>query len=286
KSNVGHLITAAGAAGLLKVLGAMEAGVRPPTLGADEPIDALAGTPLRLLTESDDWPGLRRAAVSAFGFGGNNAHLIVDAWTGDESAAVGPLPAPEPVAVVAVGARVADGRDTHDFAAALFAGKPVDGVAKTVDVALAGLKTPPVDLEHTLSQHLLLQEAAREAIDGIELPSDRTMTLVGMGCDAEVARYGARWRAGTDAFTAPLTSAGVVGTMPNIVANRLNAQFDLTGPGFTVSAEEASGTVALELGARAIRAGEADAAIVGAVDLSAEPVHQAALAGLGLERRP
>src|SRR6185503_14457330 len=49
KSNVGHLLTAAGGAGLLKVLGALRAGIGPATIGADDPIAALVGTPLRLL---------------------------------------------------------------------------------------------------------------------------------------------------------------------------------------------------------------------------------------------
>ncbi len=126
KSNVGHLITAAGAAGLIKVLGAMRAGVRPPTLGADDPIDALAGTPLRLLRDTEEWRGPRRAAVSAFGFGGNNAHLIVEAWDSTTAAISEPLPGltQDPVAIVALGARVGDGRDAREFADALFRGVP------------------------------------------------------------------------------------------------------------------------------------------------------------------
>ena len=80
KSNFGHAVTAAGIAGLLKVIGAMAAGVRPPTLHAEDPLKLLEGTPLRLLREAEPWEcrGVRRAAVSAFGFGGANAHLIVE----------------------------------------------------------------------------------------------------------------------------------------------------------------------------------------------------------------
>ena len=77
KSNLGHLITAAGLAGVLKVLGAFRAGVRPPTLGAERPTPALAGTPFRLLDRAEPWTGPRRAAVSAFGFGGTNFHAVL-----------------------------------------------------------------------------------------------------------------------------------------------------------------------------------------------------------------
>ena len=305
KSNVGHLLAAAGGAGLLKVLGAMRAGVRPATLGADDPIAELDGTPLRLLAEPEDWPGPRRAAISAFGFGGTNAHLIVDDW----AAPAAPRPAPartsrephgqaEPrgqVAIVAVGARVADGADAEDFREAVLFGQQRPGRRSSVGVALDGLRFPPRDLEQAHAQQVLILEAAREAALGIQLPRERTMVIVGMGVDPEVARHVALRRAAVGQVPAdqgrapaipPLTAAGVLGTMPNLVANRINVQLDLAGPSYTVSAEEVSGLAALDLAARALRAGEADAAVVGAVDLSCEPVHQAALRPLGRDRRP
>jgi len=86
KSNVGHLLTASSGAGLLKLLSAMHAGVRPATVGGADPIDELCDGPLRLLTANEEWTGRRRAAISAFGFGGNNAHLIVEAFDADADA--------------------------------------------------------------------------------------------------------------------------------------------------------------------------------------------------------
>src|SRR5205807_602997 len=74
--------------------------------------------------------------------------------------------------------------------------------------------------------------------------------------------------------------AGVVGAMPNIPANRLNSQLDLGAPSFTVAAEELSGLRALEIAWRALEHGEIDVALVGAVDLCAEPVHEAAAASV------
>ncbi len=66
--------------------------------------------------------------------------------------------------------------------------------------------------------------------------------------------------------------------MPNIVTNRVNAQLDAGGPSFSVSAEELSGLRAFELAVRALERGDVDAALVGATDLSDEPVHVGALA--------
>ncbi|MFE4453520.1 beta-ketoacyl synthase N-terminal-like domain-containing protein [Streptomyces sp. NPDC056796] len=302
KSNVGHLLASAGAGGLLKVLGAMRAGVRPATLAAEEPLAELRGTRLRVLSEAEPWPGLRRAAVSAFGFGGTNAHLVVDAWDGTDGAgAVAPRrcrPPAEPVAVVALAVRAGEGAGTGDFHRAVLDGRP-SGPASTVDVALPDLRFPPLALGKALPQQILMLEAAREAARDVTLPRERTMVLVGTGADTENARATARWRAPSwleeagrpagpaeaarvrDAFCAPMDAERVVGTLPNLVANRINTQLDLGGPGCTVSAEEASGLVALGLAARALRAGEADAALVGAVDLSCEPVHRAALRALG-----
>ncbi|MEV6166180.1 beta-ketoacyl synthase N-terminal-like domain-containing protein [Streptomyces sp. NPDC052052] len=320
KSNVGHLLASAGVAGLLKVLGALRAGVRPATLGAERPLEALAGTPLRVLTAPEPWSGPRRAAVSAFGFGGTNAHLVVDLPDGAPVSAVSrPVrpaatvpaqnrvrPSPggrTPVAIVALGARVGDGTGTEDFRRAVLGGER-RGPAAGIAVELRDLCFPPLALERTVRHQLLVLEAAREAVRSVSLPRERTMVIIGMGVDPEVARAGARWRVphwleqaglaatpesadlARDAFLPPMTAEGVVGTLPNLVANRISTQLDLAGPGFAVSAEEASGLVALELAARAVRSGEVDAALVGATDLSCEAVHQAAQRELGREDEP
>ena len=223
KSNVGHLLTAAGGAGLLKVLGAMRAGIRPASLGADDPIDALGGTPLRLLAEPEEWPGRRRAGISAFGFGGANAHLVLDAWEPGTVAAAG-TPAPvhdEDLVITAVGAKVADGADATDLRRAVLLGEARPGSRAEVQVGLAGLRFPPHDLAAAHAQHVLLLEAAREATAGRELPRGRTAVIVGMGVDAEVARH-----AVASAGQSP-GAADVLGTMPNLVANRINTQLDL-----------------------------------------------------------
>ncbi len=165
-----------------------------------------------------------------------------------------------------------------------------------------GLRFPPNDLKHTLPQQLLILEVARRlAARHPELPTAATGVYIGMGCDPEIARYSMRWRLdewasqwaaagkpvtpawidGAKAALIPgLEAAGVIGTMPNIPANRINAQLNLLGPSHTVAAEELSGLRALECAADALRRGEIDAALVGAVDLSVETVHQAAAAQL------
>ena len=75
-----------------------------------------------------------------------------------------------------------------------------------------------------------------------------------------------------DAFAFRLDAAGTVGGMPNIPANRLNAQFDLNGPGFTVAAEELSGLRALEQAMRALAAGEVAVVAVSAQATDSAPM--------------
>ena len=83
KSNIGHAMPAAGIAGLIKAALAVHHGVRPPTLHVEEPHPALAPTRFRPVTELEPWDRTtatspRRAGVNAFGFGGINAHVVLE----------------------------------------------------------------------------------------------------------------------------------------------------------------------------------------------------------------
>ncbi|WP_299608349.1 SDR family NAD(P)-dependent oxidoreductase [uncultured Aquimarina sp.] len=82
KSNFGHLLSAAGVAGVIKTLLSISAGQIPPTLHCTRPNRRFEfkNSPVYPVRELQDWTGvnnIRRAGVSAFGLGGNNAFILL-----------------------------------------------------------------------------------------------------------------------------------------------------------------------------------------------------------------
>ncbi|MDX1493130.1 MAG: beta-ketoacyl synthase N-terminal-like domain-containing protein, partial [Longimicrobiales bacterium] len=312
KANIGHPITASGVASLLKVLSSFEAELLPPT-PCDDPLPAIDDYGFRLLPEAAPWEsdGPRRAAISNFGFGGNNAHLVVEEWTGSDSgsgvSAAGSgkggadgaksSDAPEPprpsVAVTGMGVILGDEVGLPSFVKRLV-GPRNGGSTVTDEVALpmADLGFPPNDLQESLAQQSSILAVLDEALNQVGgVDPQRTGVYIGMCVDPEAARHGLRvrlrellspdadmeeWREANARSARHLTSAGVIGCMPNIPANRVHARQDWTAPGFTVAGEELSGLDALKLAVRALQAGEIDMAVVGASDFSHEPAHVAA----------
>ncbi|MEU1207183.1 SDR family NAD(P)-dependent oxidoreductase [Nocardia sp. NPDC005825] len=127
KSNIGHTQAAAGVAGVIKMVQALQHGVLPKTLHVDEPsthVDWSSGH-VGLLTAQRDWPIVdrpRRAAVSAFGISGTNAHVILEQAPESESEPVTDTGGDGPAAWVVSGrtpqALAGQVRRLRDFVAA------------------------------------------------------------------------------------------------------------------------------------------------------------------------
>ncbi|KAF3083341.1 hypothetical protein TWF102_000749 [Orbilia oligospora] len=82
KSNFGHMEAASGIAGIIKTILVLERGIIPPIADLEELNPAIDHEYYRLKfpVEPIPWPsqGLRRASVNSFGFGGTNAHIVMD----------------------------------------------------------------------------------------------------------------------------------------------------------------------------------------------------------------
>lgn len=311
KANLGHLISVAGSAGLLKLLAALETETLPQTPISGTLVPELEKGPLRLVTQNESWQQAspRRAGLNAFGFGGSNAHLIIEEWCEDRWRTNTTIKAPitsakqqaDDLAIVSMAVQAGQGQSTHEFIEQLF-DKPASpqkfnnsyGFPSTeLQVDLKKIKTPPNDLHDTLGQHILILLTALDAVDDVALDPEKTGIYIGMGCDSEMSRFVIRSRLGylvcqltgeevasdwletaSDELTPQCRATHILGGMPNMPATRINRLLDIKGPGFTIGAEENSGLTALHTAQLALQAGEIDMAIVGAVDLSCETIHQ------------
>ena len=127
KTNFGHLESAAGVAGLIKVILAMQQGMIPKHLHFQNPTPQVDWTrlPLQVTAEPTAWPRPSNrspiAGVSGFGWSGTNAHVVVEGYPAPDTAGANeqhwPIGAAQPVAV-ALPAPVAGLLVTHEQFAA------------------------------------------------------------------------------------------------------------------------------------------------------------------------
>ncbi|MDF2724845.1 MAG: omega-3 polyunsaturated fatty acid synthase subunit, PfaB [Paenibacillus sp.] len=314
KANTGHLMTASGLAAIIKVVKGMEQQQLPATLHTDQPSASLEQSPFRLIANNERWeaPGKRFAAVNSFGFGGNNAHLILEQYDrgrdvphdSDNAATIG-KPASlekERIAVVGIGIVTAQSTNSAEFIAECDGDQRRSPHGRNAQLTVMGDRIcfPPNDMRKALPQQLQMYTAVHESLEPIqELPPEKTGFFIGMQCDSEIARHIARIRvrqwasewarregaalsepaleAFQSGFADSLDGATVLGLLPNIPANRLNKHYQVHGPGFTLSSEQLSGVRALDAAIAALRHHELDVAVAGAVDMSDEAVLQQAI---------
>ncbi|MFC8907114.1 beta-ketoacyl synthase N-terminal-like domain-containing protein, partial [Micromonospora sp. NPDC057140] len=187
KSMIGHTMPAAGVAGLIKAAMAVYRGVLPPTLHCESPRAEMAATRFAPIATAQPWEsdGPRRAGVNAFGFGGINAHLVIEQ---------APASAGEPLVGVAAPAAGA-GTVTVDEA---------DQVLWLAAASPAGL-AELLDRDDETVRRLGADLAARSGGDapgrarlGIVNPTDKLLAVA----RKTVAR-GQAWRGGRDIWFSP-----------------------------------------------------------------------------------
>ncbi len=225
KSNIGHLLTAAGAAGLIKVLLAMKQEKLPPTANFESASDSvdLVSSPFTVLSEARPWQrrsktSPRRAAISAFGFGGINAHVLLQEWDATAASnAVVSTSVPvdnEAIAIVGMDACFGAWKSLPDFRQRVFGFDPAHqpqelennwGRAEKykgfaigeVEIPLGRFRIPPNELKELLPQQLLMLQVAANAIDDAgeieKLSLKNAGVYIGIGLDLSTTNFHLRW---------------------------------------------------------------------------------------------
>ncbi|THA26353.1 SDR family NAD(P)-dependent oxidoreductase [Streptomyces sp. RKND-216] len=199
KSNLGHTQAAAGLAGVIKMVLALRHGTLPRTLHVSAPsshVDWGDGT-VRLLTEQQTWPAYgrpRRAAVSAFGVSGTNAHVVLEE-----------APAPEPVAAPAEEPVAPEGSATAGVAPAVVPWT----VSGATPEALAAQADRLLSAATARAGHWDVADVARSLAAG-RAALDRRAVVVGAGHD-ELAAGLAALAAGREAPQVLTGTAGAPG---------------------------------------------------------------------------
>ncbi|MGL6121704.1 MAG: beta-ketoacyl synthase N-terminal-like domain-containing protein [Shewanella sp.] len=234
KSNLGHLLTAAGMPGIMKMIFAMRSGRLPPSINLSAPISSPKGlfSGNNLPTELHVWPDKagndrRHAGVSVFGFGGCNAHLLLESYAAntnknnEQTAATvsyqhtpltiiglashfGPLSSINALdntiharqdAFIPLPAKRWKGLDKHPDILANFGLPfvPQGAYIDQFDFDFLRFKVPPNEDDRLISQQLLLIKVADEAIRDANLkPGGKVAVLVAMETELELHQFRGR----------------------------------------------------------------------------------------------
>ena len=190
KTNIGHLEAAAGVAGFIKTVLAVERGHIPRNLHFTRWNPAIDPSATRLFvpTESAPWPaaaGPRRGAVSSFGLSGTNAHMVIEQAPDTPDTEV-------PAAVA-----------TPHVSALTVSGKTAARVASTAAVLAdwmsgPGARAPLAEVAHTLNRHrprhpkfaTVVARDRAEAVAGLRALAAGQPCVGVVGCDQHASAPG------------------------------------------------------------------------------------------------
>ena len=361
KSNLGHLLTAAGMPGMTKAIWALNTGKIPATINLTAPLSSKKGyfTGAHMPTETCDWPikssnvdtsnisgssdssdksdnannqtkaelphdKPRIAGVSVFGFGGANAHLVLQAPTQHVNSVKEPVYKPQPLAIVGMDAHFGHAHNLAAFEQLLTTNAttfralpeqrwkgiennqavmqalnlkqaPMGGYVDSFEIDFLRFKVPPNEQDSLIPQQLMMMKVADNAARDANLtPGSNVAVLVAMGMELALHQYRGRVNLTTQ-IEQSLLQQGVTLTpeqqqtltniakdgvdfsaqlnqytsfIGNIMASRISALWDFSGPAITVSAEENSVYRCVELAQNLCQTSDVEAVIIASVDLS------------------
>ncbi|EMD23718.1 type I polyketide synthase [Amycolatopsis azurea] len=188
KANIGHLDVGSGVAGLIKCVLALEHGVIPPAVNTHPSgADLLRPeTPFYAPTESLPWPrsdSPRRAAVSSFGIGGTNAHIVLE-----ESSPAAARPAPERNRLLVVSAQTGEALARRLSALEQVAtDTPVDLLASTLSHGRATFAHRFSTVVRTAGEAREAFASARATHRAAPVPPELAFLLPGTGAEQDCA---------------------------------------------------------------------------------------------------
>ena len=232
KSNLGHMLTAAGMPGMIKVIEGMKHSIIPATIKIEQPQgspeNTISGS--QIVSENQAWPSKestqkKRAGVSVFGFGGCNAHLVFEEAGSVEKASTVSEPSSMPsMAIIGMDTFFGGCDGLGAFGKTIFdseqhfaplprkrwKGMEVDaGVLdalgvhhrediqgafiENLDLDFLHFKIPPNEDDRLIPQQLMLLKVADRALQDADLePGGNIAVLVGMGIELEVHQFRGR----------------------------------------------------------------------------------------------
>ena len=307
KSLIGHTGWAAGVVSIIEVLLAFEHGTIPGQhrFQAAPQAFEIDGSMLEISKDPRPWPrradGSRAASVSGFGFGGTNAHVVLQEYDGHglPLAAMNP---DEPVVLVGWSARF-PGLDGPGDMERWLRGEAIapdssfgdsyptppfskiripPGTLRTLDRAQLMLLESVFDLEDLLGD-LWSANRDRTAVIAGHMGPTRNATLYALRCYLDEmaalleAAEPAAWHGGlaelferyaeqVRALVPESNEDSFPGIMPNVIPARVANYLDFHGPNMTIDGGFASMFSALEVATRYLRAGDVDLALVAGIN--------------------
>ncbi|MCG8329227.1 MAG: PfaB family protein [Chitinophagales bacterium] len=230
KSNMGHLLTAAGMTGLLKVLLAMQHEVIPPNINLKDPITSDSGWKgkERMITKHTPWTDKKKqAGINSFGFGGTNAHMVVQNYLGQEkhNEQANQFVELQPMAIVGMDAHFGSGSNLEAFYHTIYHGEqlfaplpknrwkgieehaslmkkygfdngapPKGAYIEEFEIDLLRYKIQPKEAERLYPQQALVLKVVDNAIKDAGLEEHQNVAvLVAMETELAIHQFVARW---------------------------------------------------------------------------------------------
>ena len=307
KSMIGHLLTAAGAAGTIKTLLAMENKFLPPSLNFVKPPDSspINHSNFKVQTQVEEWKTnnsntSRKAGISGFGFGGINAHILIEEYIGNKKKDffITPEKYFKNRSIAIIGMEAITGSFNNIVQLENIINKsytPAPELSETTGEKCFFLKKlpisnhefhiPPNQIDDILKNQLIILKASKMALidAGIKARPGKHDKLrddfgaaIGIEFDFNATNFYLRWKSKAENITdypsisPPLTATRTLGALGGIIASRIAREFKLGGPCFTVSADNSSGLKAIEIGIKSLISGETATFLCGSVDMASD----------------